>query len=155
VDAERCTDLRSSAQDHGDDEDEMTNTLANIGDEPARTPRHGWRLLLGVALASALLGAGTATAVTLAVGQRGPSGPAGPRGEQGLQGATGPQGPAGADGADGEPGPAGPRGVAGLRGPQGPAGTVQLPFGCSPYQLHTVELQTGPGTFDTTTVLAC
>lgn len=84
-------------------------------------PEGGIAVVVGTALASALLGGGVGAVVTLQVAKEGP------QGIQGIAGPPGVRGPAGSPGAPGEPGITGARGPAGPRGlpgPPGPEGTI-------------------------------
>src|SRR3954469_11763196 len=81
---------------------DMAGRYASRREGPSRVgPGTSRRLLLLVALVSALVGGGTATAVTVAVDRRGPSGPAGVQGPSGPVGRPGPPGAPGASGRDG------------------------------------------------------
>lgn len=62
------------------------------GDGKRPTGSTNTRMLIATALIATILGAGIATAMTLAVGNTGPSGDRGPTGERGPQGPRGPQG---------------------------------------------------------------
>lgn len=118
-------------------------------DGAAKAPRrYPLGVLLVAVITAALVGAGTATAITLAVGRTGPVGPAGPAGPAGPQGAVGPSGPPGEpgrNGVDGDDGLIGLPGPMGPQGPQGPPGKdadlfTVLPAGCAWLQVERVEV---------------
>lgn len=69
-----------------------------------------WRIALMIALLSAVIGGGVATAATLAYGKTGPAGRQGVTGRVGPQGPVGPRGPQGETGPQGDQGPSGPKG---------------------------------------------
>jgi hypothetical protein len=107
-----------------------------MGSELITGGRPGFRLgvVLAIALLSALIGAGAATAVMFVVGRTGPTGPAGP------PGSTGPAGPVGPPGPSGAAGPAGPQGDVGPAGPPGLDGRSALPVGCALPQLQSIRI---------------
>jgi hypothetical protein len=111
-----------------------------------------WRLLVGVAALSAVIGAGAATVVTLAVADGGAAGP------RGIRGSVGPEGPSGAVGSKGPAGPRGLQGLPGPRGPQGPSGIASQSNPCVfPYTPHEIEIDVPDAAGGTRayTVLGC
>ena len=99
--------------------------------------------MIGLMLASALIGAGVATGVTLGLDKVGPQGKTGPAG---LPGAQGPVGAVGPTGPIGVPGPPGRRGPAGAPGKDGTAQRVEgvvvdglCPLGMYPETIYALS----------------
>jgi Collagen triple helix repeat (20 copies) len=101
-----------------------------------------------VAVVSALIGAGVAAVVVLAMAK---SGTQGRPGVAGVRGSTGVQGPVGSQGAQGLKGDVGLNGVNGFDGapgPQGAPGPDILP--CSQPRLQNISVYSGVGSLSYT-----